>query len=189
MRLILAAAFAASLAADLAAPALAQTATSMAGSASGAQAIISNQSTSRMPRQAPGAYAPGLTAAPDTCAVSAAMGVSTPFGGVSLGSAQIDEGCDIRAMTRMLHGMGQPRAALAMLCQSPRVREAMAVAGTPCPEERATQAGAPSTPAADPFFYDSRGRRYVARAFPSAEAAKRAGARRADTGEWVVLVP
>jgi len=166
------------------ASAFAQTATSTAGSASGAQAIISNQSTSRVPRQAPGAYAPGLTAAPDTCAVASAVGVSTPFGGVSLGGVGVDEGCDIRAMTRMLHGMGQQQAALAMLCQSPRVREAMAVAGTPCPGPRATTASAQ----ADPYFYDRRGRRYVERQFPDDAAAKRAGARRADTGEWVVLV-
>ena len=166
------------------APAAAQTAVSTAGSASGAQAIISNQSTSRVPRQAPGAYAPGLTAAPDTCAVSSAMGVSTPFGGVSLGGVSVDEGCDIRAMTRMLHGMGQQQAALAMLCQSPRVREAMADAGRACPGQRATTASAQ----ADPYFYDRRGRRYVARQFPDDAAAKRAGARRADTGEWVVLV-
>ena len=166
------------------ASAFAQTATSTAGSASGAQAIISNQSTSRVPRQAPGAYAPGLTAAPDTCAVSSGVGVSTPFGGVSLGGVSVDEGCDIRAMTRMLHGMGQQQAALAMLCQSPRVREAMADAGRTCPGQRATTASAQ----ADPYFYDRRGRRYVARQFPDDAAAKRAGARRADTGEWVVLV-
>ena len=74
--------------------------------------------------------------------------------------------------------------ALAMLCQSPRVREAMATAGSPCPGQRATTASAQ----ADPYFYDRRGRRYVARQFPDDAAAKRAGARRADTGEWVVLV-
>ena len=75
------------------ASAFAQTATSTAGSASGAQAIISNQSTSRVPRQAPGAYAPGLTAAPDTCAVSSGVGVSTPFGGMSVGGVSVDDGC------------------------------------------------------------------------------------------------
>ena len=156
-------------------PLAAQTATSNAGSNSGAQAAINNNSVSKIPRQAPGAFAPGMVAGADTCATSTGVGISSPFGGLSVGGASVDEGCEIRAMTRMLHGMGQTSASIALLCQSPRVRDAMSIAGMPCPT-------------AGDYFWDKKGRRFLAVKYPSDAAARRDGAQRADTGEWVKLV-
>jgi len=162
----------------LAPPLAAQTATSNAGSNSGAQAAITNNSVSRIPRQAPGAFAPGLVAGADTCATSTGVGLSTPFGGLSVGGASIDEGCEIRAMTRMLHGLGQKSASIALMCQSARVRDAMIIAGAPCP----------TLAAPEEYFWDKKGRRFLAVKYPNDAAAKRDGAQRADTGEWVKLV-
>jgi hypothetical protein len=171
------------------------TSTATSSSGSGAQALISNNSVSRIPKQSPGAFAPGMAVGADTCALSTGLGVSTPVGGFSFGTAHVDESCDVRAFARTLHGMGQQRAALAMMCQSARVKEAMIVIGTPCPGSPGYNPGplaartqAAANPDDDPFFYDKRGRKYLPRSYPNEAAARRDGARRSVTGEWVKLV-
>ena len=82
------------------------------------------------PRQAPPAIAPNLTAVPETCMGSAAVGASTPFGGVSFGSTYKSEDCELRMYARALMALGKNDAALALLAQNAKVAEALRATGT-----------------------------------------------------------
>ena len=82
------------------------------------------------PRQAPPAIAPNLTAVPETCMGSAAVGASTPFGGVSFGSTYKSEDCELRMYARALMALGKNDAALALLAQNEKVAAALRATGT-----------------------------------------------------------
>lgn len=187
----------------------AQAANSNANSSSNAYAGVSTGNNSpsynfsrnenTVPRQAPAAFAPGLIVGPEVCAQSISIGASSPVGGLSFGTTVMDEGCDARVTARMLAAMGQHEAALAIMCQLPRVRAAMQEIGTPCPGspgydpgplaeriQRSRMKAAGIEP--DPYFYDSKGRIYEARQFRSEKEAKKLGAIRSATGEWVILL-
>lgn len=79
------------------------------------------------------AFAAPLVAADDTCMGSSSAGGQGVGFGLSLGTTWHDEDCVRRKDARELHNMGQKKAALALLCQSDHVAEAMAAAGTACP--------------------------------------------------------
>lgn len=81
------------------------------------------------PRQAPPAFAPNLVAAPETCMGSTAVGASTPFGGVSIGSTFKSDDCELRMFARSLSALGQNEAALALLAQNPKVAAALRAVG------------------------------------------------------------
>lgn len=100
----------------------------------------------RNPRQAPPAYAPNLAVAPETCMGSVSGGVSTPFGGIALGSSYKSESCEIRMFARTLAGLGQPAAALVLLGQNDeRVRKALATVGIIIPGGAEEPLEAPKT--------------------------------------------
>ena len=158
------------------------------------------------PHQAPAAFAPGLAVGAEVCAQSVSVGASSPLGGLSFGTTVIDEGCDSRVTARMLYSMGNQAAATAILCKMRKVREAYSTIGTPCPGDPGFTAGdlepqinatkqrianeqavARGEPMTDPYFYDKRGRAWEERQFANERQAKRAGAMRSSTGEWVVL--
>src|SRR5262249_53202739 len=81
----------------------------------------------------PTVVAPGLAAAGvETCLGSASGGVSVMGLGITVGHTTPDEGCAIRLTARQLYAFGQQNAALALMCQDPRVAQAMAAAGQPC---------------------------------------------------------
>ncbi len=82
-----------------------------------------------VPRQAPPAFAPNLVAAPETCMGSTAIGASTPFGGVSVGSTYKSEDCELRMFARSLQALGQSEAALALLAQNEKVAAALKASG------------------------------------------------------------
>lgn len=82
-----------------------------------------------VPRQAPSAHAPNLVAAPETCMGSSAVGVSSPFGGVSVGTTYKSDDCEIRMFARSLMALGQKEAALALLAQNAKVAAALRAAG------------------------------------------------------------
>jgi hypothetical protein len=63
-------------------------------------------------------------------------GVQGASFGVSVGSTWNDTGCDRRYNAQMLDALGAKLAALALMCMEPSVREAMQVAGTPCPNNK-----------------------------------------------------
>lgn len=95
--------------------------------AQGQSASISNETS--VPRQAPPAFAPNLVAAPETCMGSTAVGASTPFGGVSIGTTYKSDDCELRMFARSLMSLGQPEAALALLAQNEKVAAALRKVG------------------------------------------------------------
>jgi hypothetical protein len=117
-----------------AAPACAQTATT-----SGATSTVNianpayTTSTSTL-ITTPTVVAPGLAAAGvETCLGSASGGLSLMGTGLTFGATTPDAGCSIRLAARQLSAFGHPRAALALMCQDPRVAAAMATVGDLCP--------------------------------------------------------
>ena len=85
------------------------------------------------PRQAPPAIAPNLTAVPETCMGSSAVGASTPFGGVSFGTTYKSEDCELRMFARSLMALGHNAAALALLATNDNVRKALEASGVKIP--------------------------------------------------------
>jgi hypothetical protein len=107
------------------------------GSTSGAMSMINMSdpaSTTSRVISAPSVVAPGLAAAGvETCLGSAAGGLSLMGGGFTVGTSTVDEGCTIRLLSRQLYAFGFQHAALALMCEDPRVVAAMYAAGSPCP--------------------------------------------------------
>jgi hypothetical protein len=71
----------------------------------------------------------------DICATGQSAGLQTPVFGVSSGSTVRDMNCERMKLSKLLNDYGMKVAAVAILCQDPRVFEAMEQAGTPCPFE------------------------------------------------------
>ncbi len=69
----------------------------------------------------------------DLCLVGTAGAVQTQILGVSGGSTTIDPTCERLKISKTLYDMGMKVAAVSVMCQDPRVFEAMINAGTPCP--------------------------------------------------------
>ena len=59
--------------------------------------------------------------------------VQTQVFGIAGGTTIRDRNCERLKLSRALYGMGMKVAAVSLLCQDPRVFEAMEMAGTPCP--------------------------------------------------------
>lgn len=190
--------------------ALAQTATSGSNANSGSYsqagaAIVQDQSNrgisvnnNSVPRQAPAVGAPGLAAAAiETCLGSVSIGASGPGAGLSFGTTVPDDNCNARLNARALQALGHPSAAIVLLCQNdPNIAGALAAEGFRCPSKPQPRQEAgwfeagqqTQVQSADPYFYDSKGRKYMARDFPNAKAAKSAGAIRSREGNWVIRV-
>jgi len=103
-------------------------------SGSSSSSSTTNNSTSNI-RSAPNtATAPGLAPSGiDVCSVSASAGIQTFGLGLSGGKSFRDENCERIKLARELKANGMSVASVALLCQDPRVFEAMIHAGTPCP--------------------------------------------------------
>jgi hypothetical protein len=115
------------------APAYAQTGITTSGATSAVNITNPSNITSRLVTP-PTVVAPGLAAAGiETCLGSASGGLSLMGTGVTFGGTVSDPGCSIRLTARQLHAFGYHQAALSLLCQDPRVAEAMATVGQPCP--------------------------------------------------------
>jgi hypothetical protein len=71
----------------------------------------------------------------DICAVGKSGGIQLPGVGLSGGATTRDMNCERMKLSKLLNDYGMKVAAVAMLCQDPRVFEAMEQAGTPCPFE------------------------------------------------------
>ena len=183
------------------------TANANSGSYSQSGAAIMQDQTNRsisvsnnsIPRQAPSMGAPGLAAAAiETCLGSVSIGASGPGAGLSFGTTVPDDNCNARLNARALQALGHPSAAIVLLCQNdPNIAGALAAEGFRCPSRpqsrqqagwfEASEQSQPQT-STDPYFYDSKGRKYMARDFPNAKAAKAAGAIRSREGNWVVRI-
>ena len=103
-------------------------------SGSSSASTTTNNTTSNI-RSAPNtATAPGLPPSGiDVCSVSASAGIQTFGIGISGGKSFRDENCERIKLARELSNQGMKVASVALLCQDPRVFEAMIHAGTPCP--------------------------------------------------------
>ena len=84
----------------------------------------------------PSASAPGMSAySQDVCAVGRSGGIQLPGVGLTGGATARDMNCERMKLSKLLNDYGMKVAAVAILCQDPRVFEAMEQAGTPCPFE------------------------------------------------------
>lgn len=82
----------------------------------------------------PSAITPSInTTGSDLCIVDVAGAVQTQILGVSGGSFTSDTNCERLKISKTLYDMGMKVAAVSVLCQDPRVFDAMKNAGTPCP--------------------------------------------------------
>ena len=103
-------------------------------SGSSSSSTTSNTTNSNIKSAPPSAYAPGVNSSGiDVCSTGASMGIQTFGLGLSGGKSFRDENCERIKLSRQLDSMGMKVAAVALLCQDPRVFEAMIHAGTPCP--------------------------------------------------------
>ena len=93
--------------------------------------------TSNASRQnVPTASAPSMSAySQDICATGKSGGLQLPGVGITGGSTSRDMNCERMKLSKLLNDYGMKVAAVAILCQDPRVFEAMEQAGTPCPFE------------------------------------------------------
>ena len=96
-----------------------------------------NSTTNSNIRSAPQtAAAPTVTnSGSDVCLAGASAGVQTFGIGVSAGKSFRDKNCERKKLSRELNSLGMKVAAVAILCQDPRVFASMEHAGTPCPYE------------------------------------------------------
>ena len=93
-----------------------------------------NNNNTKVP--VPTASAPGMSAySQDICAVGKSGGIQLPGVGITGGSTSRDMNCERMKLSKLLNDYGMKVAAVAILCQDPRVFEAMEQAGTPCPFE------------------------------------------------------
>jgi len=93
-----------------------------------------NNNNSKVP--VPTASAPGMSAySQDICATGKSGGLQLPGVGITGGSTSRDMNCERMKLSKLLNDYGMKVAAVAILCQDPRVFEAMEQAGTPCPFE------------------------------------------------------
>lgn len=83
----------------------------------------------------PSAISPqiGANATSDLCTVGVAGAVQTQILGISAGTMFTEENCIRLKNAKVMYDMGMKVAAVSVMCQDPKVFEAMMHAGTPCP--------------------------------------------------------
>ena len=103
-------------------------------SGSTSTSTTSNSSSSNIKSAPPTASAPSYNSmTQDVCSTGASLGVQTFGLGISGGKHFIDKNCERLKLARILNDFGMRVAAVAILCQDPRVFESMISAGTVCP--------------------------------------------------------
>ena len=112
------------------------TTTYQSGSSSSTNSTTTSTTNNNSTIPVPSAGAPSMSAySQDICAVGKSGGIQLPGVGLSGGATTRDMNCERMKLSKLLNDYGMKVAAVAMLCQDPRVFEAMAQAGTPCPFE------------------------------------------------------
>lgn len=82
----------------------------------------------------PSAISPTInTSNSDLCTFGVAGAVQTQILGISMGSQVTDDNCERLKLAKTIYDMGMKVAAVSVMCQDPRVFNAMMDAGTPCP--------------------------------------------------------
>ena len=94
----------------------------------------STDSKSTVRTNPPSAISPSINASnSDLCMVGVSGAVQTQILGISTGQAYTDENCMRLKNAKVLYDMGMKVAAVALMCQTRSVYDAMRFAGTPCP--------------------------------------------------------
>jgi len=82
----------------------------------------------------PSAISPSMsTFSQDVCGVPVSGAVSSTVIGFSGGGVYTDSNCERIKLAKTLNDVGLKVSAVAVLCQDPRVWDAMVMAGSPCP--------------------------------------------------------
>lgn len=93
-----------------------------------------SDSTTTVKSPPPSAISPSInTSNSDLCTVGVSGAVQTQILGISAGKTVRDMNCEKLKNAKTLYDMGMKVAAVSVMCQDPRVFEAMMNAGTPCP--------------------------------------------------------
>src|SRR6056300_1334439 len=98
--------------------------------------ITSNgEMTTTVKSPPPSAISPQLGAGSnsDLCTIGVAGAVQTQILGISAGTTFTEENCLRLKNAKVLYDMGMKVAAVSVMCQDPKVFDAMMHAGTPCP--------------------------------------------------------
>jgi hypothetical protein len=92
------------------------------------------ESTTTVKSPPASAIAPSINgSSSDLCTVGVSGAVQTQILGISAGKTVRDMNCEKLKNAKTLYDMGMKVAAVSVMCQDPRVFEAMMNAGTPCP--------------------------------------------------------
>jgi hypothetical protein len=103
-------------------------------STSNSTVTTSTDSKSTIRTNPPSAISPSINASnSDLCMVGVSGAVQTQILGISTGQAYSDENCMRLKNAKVLYDMGMKVAAVALMCQTRSVYDAMKFAGTPCP--------------------------------------------------------
>jgi hypothetical protein len=90
--------------------------------------------TTTIKQPPPSAIAPQIsTSNSDLCTIGVAGAVQTQILGISAGTTFTEENCIRLKNSKTLYDMGMKVAAVSVMCQDPKVFDAMMHAGTPCP--------------------------------------------------------
>ena len=93
-----------------------------------------SESTTTVISPPPSAVSPSINNTnSDLCTVGVSGAVQTQILGISSGMTVRDINCEKLKNAKTLYDMGMKVAAVSVMCQDPRVFEAMMNAGTPCP--------------------------------------------------------
>ena len=103
-------------------------------STSNSTVTTSTDAKSTIRTNPPSAISPSINASnSDLCMVGVSGAVQTQILGISTGQAYTDENCMRLKNSKVLYDMGMKVAAVALMCQTRSVYDAMKFAGTPCP--------------------------------------------------------
>lgn len=91
--------------------------------------------TTTIKQPPPSAIAPSFSSGSnsDLCTIGVAGAVQTQILGISAGGTFTEENCVRLKNAKTLYDMGMKVAAVSVMCQDPKVFNAMQHAGTPCP--------------------------------------------------------
>ena len=93
-----------------------------------------SNSTTTVISPPPSAISPSINNSnSDLCTVGVSGAVQTQILGISAGSTVRDMNCEKLKNAKTLYDMGMKVAAVSVMCQDPRIFQAMMNAGTPCP--------------------------------------------------------
>lgn len=85
-------------------------------------------------RNTPSVSGPPLVSSNDTCMGSASGGINAPGFGLSLGKTYNDDNCVMLKNSRELWNMGMKGAAMALMCNDTKNKEALELTGYECPQ-------------------------------------------------------